>query len=267
VDGDGETYRLNLEYRLDPDKLIYATYSTGYRPGGVNRRGTLPPYEADYLTNYEFGWKTTFADAFRWNGAVFSQDWEDFQYAFIAPDTNGLTQIQNAGNARIQGVESDFTWLATDQLTLAGGVTLLDAKTTEETGFALEDTRLPVSPEVNASARYDFELGDWQAFFQAAAVYQGEAEVDLRTKAPDPDDPTSVPEATILGTLPSFTIVDLSAGVDRNGIRISAFLNNVFDERGVVARYTECAPGTCGGRPYDVPSQPRTLGVRFGKSF
>ena len=34
------------------------TWSRGFRPGGINRRGTLPPYGADFIDNYEIGFKT-----------------------------------------------------------------------------------------------------------------------------------------------------------------------------------------------------------------
>ena len=42
--------------------MFYATWSEGFRPGGINRRGTLPPYMSDFLTNYEIGWKTDWPD-------------------------------------------------------------------------------------------------------------------------------------------------------------------------------------------------------------
>ena len=54
----GFTHKLNLSWKIDDDHLVYATWSTGFRPGGVNRRGTIPPYKPDRLTNYEIGWKT-----------------------------------------------------------------------------------------------------------------------------------------------------------------------------------------------------------------
>jgi iron complex outermembrane receptor protein len=70
--GNAEGHR-HLQVR-QPDKLVYVTYSEGFRPGGINRRGTLPPYQADYLKNYEFGWKTSWAEnRIRWNGAVFME--------------------------------------------------------------------------------------------------------------------------------------------------------------------------------------------------
>jgi outer membrane receptor protein involved in Fe transport len=84
---DGTTHRLNLAYKIDEDRMVYATWSTGYRPGGVNRRGDLPPYASDYLTNYEVGWKTTLADGrLRFNGALFWEEWEDFQFSFLGPN-------------------------------------------------------------------------------------------------------------------------------------------------------------------------------------
>ena len=86
--GSGNTPKVNLSYKFDPDKMVYATWSKGFRPGGVNRNGggTLPPYKPDYLTNYEFGWKTSWFDnRLRWNGAVFIEKWKDFQFSFLGP--------------------------------------------------------------------------------------------------------------------------------------------------------------------------------------
>ena len=48
---------------------------------------------------------------------------------------------------------------------------------------------------------------------------------------------------------------------------VDFYLNNVFDERAILARYTECAIQTCGAQPYNVPSQPRTYGLRVGHRF
>ena len=53
----GNSPKISLTYKFDPDHMVYLTYSKGFRPGGVNRNGggTLPPYLPDYLTNYESG--------------------------------------------------------------------------------------------------------------------------------------------------------------------------------------------------------------------
>src|SRR5665213_1626575 len=65
VSDSGQVPRVNLTYKITPDAMVYATWSKGFRPGGVNRTAQvgIPPYQADFLTNWEIGWKT------QWFGA------------------------------------------------------------------------------------------------------------------------------------------------------------------------------------------------------
>lgn len=254
---DGTTYRLNLSYKFDDDRLIYATWSTGYRPGGVNRRGALPPYASDFLTNYEFGWKTTLADGrFRVNGAVFYEEWEDFQFSFLG--ANGLTEIQNAGFAKITGVESDIVWAISDAFTVTASATLLGTEFEGGVGFPPALDELPVTPDFKANliARYEYICFGLPAFAQGALVHSGDSGLDLRTA-----------EAELIGRLPSYTLVDLSTGFDTDTWKLDFYINNVGDDRAPLGRTTQCAIGTCFGKPYDIPSQPRTFGIRFGQRF
>ncbi len=281
ISESGTTERLNVTYRFDDRRLIYATYSTGFRPGGINRRAILPPYQSDFLTNYEIGWRTSWMDdRLRFNGAVFHQEWRDFQYSLLG--VNGLTDIRNAGNATITGIESDVNWAVTDQLRLTSGFAYLQSETTEDIcdadpGTGLVDcvnrlrapagTELPVTPELklNATARYEFSIGNWDAFIQGALVHQSDVGVDIRAI-----------EAGFVGRLPAFTVLDLSAGFETGRFSVNFYLDNATDERALTTRYTECSitvpfidthPNLCGAQPYDVPIQPRTFGVRFGQRF
>ena len=121
----GFIHKLNATYKFNEDALVYATWSRGFRPGGVNRRGTLPPYNGDEIDNYELGWKTSFG-RMRFNGAVYQLDWNDIQLSFLG--ANGLSEVRNAGVARIRGVEMDFGYRhAGFSLTL--GASYNDAKT------------------------------------------------------------------------------------------------------------------------------------------
>ena len=97
----GTVPRATLSYKFDPDKLVYATFSTGFRPGGVNRvydaaiHAIYPPFQSDQLKNYEIGWKTQwFNETLRWNGAVFLEEWNNFQFSYLGP--NSVTIIVNA---------------------------------------------------------------------------------------------------------------------------------------------------------------------------
>ena len=276
--GSGNSPKLNLTYKFDPDRMIYATYSKGFRPGGVNRNGggTIAPYQPDYLKNYEIGWKTSWFDnRLRFNGAVFREDWSNFQFSYLG--ANSLTIITNAGQARIDGLETDLEFAATQSLTLTGGFSLLDAKLTQTfcgiptvcsaPGFdpstyeqyAPAGTRLPVTPRFkgNITARYTFPVGSYKGDIQGSAVYVGERTSDLRTLA-----------ANALGDEPSYTVFDFSAGIQMNSFHYSVYLNNAFDKRAVLDRYAECDVLLCGAiAQYVVPNQPRTIGVKFGQKF
>jgi|KBSSwiStaDraftv2_1062776.scaffolds.fasta_scaffold21660_3 outer membrane receptor protein involved in Fe transport len=293
VKEDGNTKRLNLTYHATDDVMLYATWSEGFRPGGINRRGTIPPYKADFITNYEFGFKTTFANnRVRINGAIFQDDWDNFQYSFLG--ANGLTEIRNAGQARIKGIETDMVWAVTDRFTLSSSMSWIDAHTTLDycgetyTGTSDAVTNcsdpaapsgtitqapsgqdLPVQPSFkgNAVGRYEFPLGSQRAHLQGSWVYQSSAWSDLRTA-----------ERELLGKQPAYNIFDIAAGIDNDSWGVELFVKNVTDERAEIARYAECAtfqPGTdprnsvplCGLQPYTVTNTPRTIGVTFAKHF
>jgi Outer membrane receptor proteins, mostly Fe transport len=281
------TPRVNLTYKFNDDMMVYATYAEGFRPGGINRRGTLPPYLSDWLKSYEVGWKTTLADnRVRFNGAVFDEKWDDFQFALLG--LNGLTEITNAGQAEIKGVEMDLTWAATEGLSLSMAGSYLNAELTQNfCGFlnangnpethcdnpqAPDGTQLPVTPKWkgNATARYQFDLGNFNSFVQGSVIYVGEREADLRITADDdyglyPDG--VVPIRQILGKMPSYTSFDLSAGFGKESWKVELYATNAFDERGQVSRFVQCLEEICKDEVYVVPIAPRTIGLKFSQEF
>ncbi|HJV42780.1 TonB-dependent receptor [Caulobacter sp.] len=273
VKESGNSPKVTLTYKIDGDKLVYATYSKGFRPGGINRRSTLPPYHADYLKNYEAGWKTTWLNnSFRWNGAVFMEDWTNFQFSILG--ANGLTEIKNANQARIKGIESDVTWVPVHGLTINAAAAYTDAKLTANyCGFtdtsgnpitkcdapqAPDGQVLPVTPKFkgNVTVRYDFSLNDWDAFVQGSYVGQTSNWTDLRTL-----------ERGLIGKQPRYSTLDASTGMDKDGLSLSLYIKNIFDKRASLNRYAECAEALCYPMTYIVPNQPRTIGIKLGKTF
>ena len=262
----GFIHRLNLTYRITDDHLIYATWSRGFRPGGINRRDPLPPYGADFVSNYEFGLKTDWLDhRLRFNMAIYQLDWDNIQLSFLG--LNGLTQIQNAGNARIRGVEFDFLARPAEGLSISLGGAFNDAETTSTTPLAPEGTRLPLTARFkgNARVRYEFPVMAMEGHVQASASHEGRRTRDIR-----PD------IAPIYGNLGSYQIVDLSAGVENDRWSLSLFARNLFDARGALGSGIQCNELTCGDpdgltaigpKIYTFVSRPRTLGIRFGVRF
>ncbi|MEY2169808.1 MULTISPECIES: TonB-dependent receptor [unclassified Rhodanobacter] len=296
VKDSGTLGKANLTWNISPTKMIYVTRSEGYRPGGINRAGDIPPYQPDFLTNLEFGWKTSWLDnRLSFNGAVFRETWNHFQFNILGP--NGLTIIKNANSARIDGLESQLVWQATYNLNLSAGVAFYDAKLTApycgfvdnsgnpvaycpagtinpQTGAAVsgpqapKGTQLPITPRFkgNLVARYTFDMGGNEGFVQAALVHVGRRTTDLRLE-----------ERSLLGDLPAYNTVDLSAGFQKGNWSLDAYVDNAFDKRAVQYKFTECGVTNCGahgvapqypnGQVYTGVSQPRTIGVRFKQEF
>jgi len=296
VSDSGRTYKANLTYKFDPNKLFYFTYSTGYRPGGVNRvfdaaiNAVFPPYKADFLTNWELGWKTTTDDhTLRWNGALFLENWNNFQFLFLGP--NSVTVVQNAASAQIKGLETDLEWAASTNLLISGSATYLHAVTTANycgpaatiPGTSIQSTdcpnqvntyadgipapngpeapsgtQLPVAPKfkMNLVARYTWTVDNWDANLQAAGMYQSQTEPLLR-----------LIDQIALGPMPSYALFDLSGGAEHSNFWFKLALTNVFDKRAQLTRFVECATTTCGPQPYAIPTQPRTIALTVGQRF
>ena len=263
-----ETHRLNATYKFDEEKLVYGTWSTGFRPGGVNRLVIVPPYNPDYLTNFEVGTKTSWFDnRLRVNGAVFYERWKDAQFAY--PGQAGVSIVINAGRAAIKGVEAEVHWKATDSLTLSTSATYLDTELLTDVChhvvcaadgsdvYAPAGSRLPVSSKLkgNVIARYEWSVSDYRAHAQAAGVFQTNALPALRTT-----------DEKVLGTQPGYGSVDLATGVSHNTWTAELFVQNAFDNRGQAIRYTACATSVC--KLVDViPIKPRLVGISFGQKF
>ena len=265
VDDSGNTPKLNFTYHVDNQRLMYLNYAKGFRPGGINRFAS-EPYKPDYLSSYEFGWKTSWAgNSLRFNGAVFREDWKDVQFAFLG--ANGITFIKNVGSARIKGVEISLDWAATNALNIDGALAYYDAKLTQDycrdltdcanTLLAPSGTQLPITPKIkgNVTGRYRFDLAGYKAFAQGALVYQDESWPDLR-----------IAQRAILGELKAFTTVNLSTGVEFGRSSLELFVTNVFDNRSELSRFGEFGP-TETSVTYIVPAQPRTIGIKFGQNF
>ena len=276
--GQGFTYRFNATWKPRPGLLFYGTWSKGFRPGGINRQPGLAGYNPDFLVNYELGWKTSFG-RLRWNGAVYHQIWQKFQFSFLGESS--LTVVQNGRDATINGIESDVNYLA-GGLSLNAAASYTDAKTKGNIcnyAFGNDDcsgldangdpdfvaapsgTRLPVTPrfKITGTARYSWDLGPGKAHVQVAAVHQSSASAALKT-----DEGGGFNSNDLLGRIKASTLVDLFAGYDWHNISFELFTTNVFDQRNELSRFVVCNLCT---NVKVVPGRPRTLGVRAGYKF
>ncbi|WP_184545827.1 TonB-dependent receptor [Mucilaginibacter sp. FT3.2] len=106
--------KLNLAYHLSANNNLYATYSRGFRAGGITELGSDPSspplytFKPEYSNNYEVGSKNNFFDnKLRANIAVFYTRVTDAQVpTLILPDA--ITVTKNAGKLSSKGAELEL---------------------------------------------------------------------------------------------------------------------------------------------------------------
>ena len=260
--------RVNLRWKASEDAMLYATWSEGYRPGGINRNPFAGDFVSDFLTNWELGWKTEWrGNTLQFNGAVFLEQWDRFQISFQG--ANGITQVANGPSAEVKGTELQLLWLATDKLMLSASAAFYDSQLKDVYAdrnaagvitniLAPKGTSLPITPRLkgNLVARYSFNLGNFDAHLQGAFAYSGSAasRLELASNA-------------IIGDLDATSTFDFSAGVRKDSYSLELFVQNATNEDGSLYKTAQCAESVCGVQPYGVRPRPRTIGLKFSQKF
>ncbi|HEY2068399.1 MAG TPA: TonB-dependent receptor [Rhizomicrobium sp.] len=251
-------YQITPRFKIDDDQMVYAKVATGYRPGGPNAAppvlGVPQSFAPDKLTSYEVGYKATlFDDKVSFDAALYYNNWKDVQ---IQTSASIYQYIVNGGNARTQGVELGVAYVPIDGLTLGLNGSYLDANLTSDAiaAHAVNGDRLPFVPHLSGSltADYRWPLTDAvMANLGGSLNYVGSRISDYSGRFPV--------------TVPSYTVLDLHAGIDYRNFEISLFAKNLNDSRGITALGAQVAVGT---DPYSAAIiQPRTIGLQLTASF
>lgn len=132
VSGSNFSYRIAPQYKLTDDMMVYATYSTGYKPGGVAFVSSkYDPFKKETVNSLEVGEKSELLDHhLRLNVDAFVEHFSGYQATTLVtvpgiPLPQGV--IGNAGGLDTKGAEATFDYLATTALTFSGSVTYADA--------------------------------------------------------------------------------------------------------------------------------------------
>ena len=144
------TPKVGVAYKMNEDHNVYASWARGFKGGGFDPRmnvfGTkLTPaqaragYAPETIDTFELGLKSAFNNGrFLTNIAVFNSDYKDVQIpGSVAVDTNGDGRddsfagvTTNAGKAKIKGFELEANARVTDNFTLSGMYSYIDAEYT-----------------------------------------------------------------------------------------------------------------------------------------
>ena len=264
AEDDGVIGKVTLAWAPNDDSMYYVTWSEGFRTGVLNRPGgavqkdtgyTVPfDVASDELTNLEVGWKLDMMDGtLRFNGALFLVDITDLQTTIFDTSIVNLFFSDNAADADVKGVEGDITWLASDNLTIGGAFSLLDTEVTSNNTTSTDvivGSELAYAPNYqgNLWARYEWNIGDgWVGHFMPSVVFSDSSYSDI----------ISINSMEI----PSWTKVNLTAGITADRWMVEAFVDNLTDEQVITgANYVN-------DRERLALAPPTTAGIRVSMDF
>ncbi|MAN12413.1 MAG: TonB-dependent receptor [Sphingobium sp.] len=230
--GDNFSYRVAPQFQVSDNVMLYASYSTGYKPAGIAFVGNkYAPYKDETVKALEAGIKSEwFGRRLRLNLDIFRSDFKDFQATILTkiPDGAGglldATVIGNAGGLRTQGVEGNVAVQPLRGLTLSGALTYTDAKFTDYVYNSTTDytgSRLTNSPEWAGTAAIDYETEFGSGFgVRAHADYAYRSEYWTVVGQPD------------YSNVPSYGLVNgrLTFSLPSKTVEFGVYARNLFDK-------------------------------------
>jgi outer membrane receptor protein involved in Fe transport len=128
------TGRFVIDWRINDDSLVYASYSRGYKSGGINP--PLQPifnvssfFAPEFVNAFEVGSKNTFLDGtLRANITAFYYQYKGLQLSRIV----ARTSVNDNVDADIYGVEGEFIIQPTPAFAVNVGVSYLNTRVSQD---------------------------------------------------------------------------------------------------------------------------------------
>jgi len=281
LDDSQVTYFANASWFPVDDVMLFATYSTGYKGGGFNTQGTFPAlapnqriFEAETSDNIEVGIKSQFFDnTLQANVTAYRMELEDYQDRAF----DGISFVtRNVGELRQQGIEADIIWAPLDQLTINGGLSLLDSEFLDYQdasplpGGPVQDLtggEAHFSPDVQGSLVADWSdslgFNDMGYFLRAELQNIGEQNLGGNTN----NNPQSIQDAYSLFN------ARIGLAAEDDNWRLTLWGKNLTEEGYCTTIFDQPFGGSLGGTAnLQTPQRcvvgaPRTYGVELTKSF
>jgi iron complex outermembrane receptor protein len=250
---------LELDFHATDDLLFYLKASRGVKAGGFNVNSIFflnaneLEFDGETLDAIEGGFKSTFWEGRgRFNAAVFSYDYQDFQTFTVQ---GASTQVFNI-DAENLGAELELALSPTDGLDISLGVATQDARQLALTHpfGGTRDRPMPNAPDltINGLVRYEWPMLTGAASVQFDVTHSEERTLDAI------DNPAAFS--------PSYTLVNGTIGWEREDGRvgIDVWGRNLGDEE-IVNFYADTST-IFGGIIYGY-APPRTYGVTLRVDF
>ena len=299
------TTRLTAQYRPSSDVLVYASYSEGFKPGGYNTNEIIDFTDQLYLPEqvraYELGVKSVLlGNRLILNADFYYNDYFDQQIGVQQASASQGGQvivgsgIVNAGKVEVYGVEIDADWQAADWLRLGLNYAYIHSTFASfvqgpppgATAAAFAECGVPVGQ--SSSDQFRAEAGNICADFSGNDVGKSPRHaLFLSAEARRPFNANGdslflgfnslirssrfVDEAN-LARLPGYARVGLRAGADWRRFSLTAYVDNLLDNRTIETAQRTVDPGrpegfAPGRAILAYLPNPRTVGVRVAARF
>jgi iron complex outermembrane recepter protein len=272
------TPKAQVDYRLNPQDMVYVSASKGFRPGGLVPSvpaalcaSQLPngvtveqtrAFNSDSLWSYELGTKTGwFENRLTFNAAAFYIDWKNIQQNILLGC--GFQYRANAGAATSKGGEIEIRARPMDPLELTVGVGTQNARITQS---GLLSPQKPGDPV--------FEIPDWTANASGTWTARLSAEWKLISSL----DYSYIGHSFSANNLfnvggvfetrlrPAYELVDARIALSHGKMEYALVGKNLGNEDANLGDNRSLAAETP-GRPRLIVNQPRTIGLEVRASF
>lgn len=145
------TPNIGLNYKVNPDLLVYYRYAEAFKSGNFNGLNVTDPpdrIEPELASSNEVGFKAELFDdrSLKFNAALFTTRVENAQVQNLSLASGGVTSLQNAGAYTVKGAEIEASYFATEALVFSLSAVYLDGQYSKfigrafrpETGFSDE---------------------------------------------------------------------------------------------------------------------------------
>lgn len=232
--------KFTLSYKANPDWLIFATASRGFKSGGTQLRlneNIRNDFDPETLWNYELGTKFDLFDKrLRLDVTAFYMDWKDvqqtirFQY-FDGPNLVGISAIENAAAAESYGIEGSFDARITPEWTLSGQLGYNKAKFKDYPNALIDGVELDISgrPLVNAP-KWTFGA-QTQYTLPITDTFEGFGRVEWNHRGRTLSNPYGYLYANSPFWAPSYNNVNVRLGVENENFNVTVYVENLFKEK------------------------------------
>ena len=252
------TGRAALSFDVTPTLTTFASVSRGAKAGGfelldvdVARGGQTSTFDEALTWAYEIGARGTFLDDMVYvSSSLFFNDTKD-ENLNVFNAVTFLNEIENA-DTETYGFELETTINLTDDLSLSGGLGLLETEITRSDDPSIAaGAEVPFSPMIS----YNVALSYARDVMLLSTTGEAYGRVDYQFVGERTIDPQNRLD------LESYGIVNISAGWDTERFAIYAFAENLLAEN-FVETALFLGPGADGVPvALGVPAQPRRYGV------